>query len=144
MPQADNSLVSLEEAATRLQAPGSPFELSEEEVLGQRMQVYKNRARSLRELLETSRNHGDNEYLVFDDGRRITYAEHLKIVSSVAKALSERYGIGKGDRVAILAANCPEWIVTHWACVSLGAVNVAMNGWWAGDEIEYGLAVSQP
>ena len=27
----------------------------------------------------------------------------------------------KGDRVAIYAANCPEWILTFWACAVLGA-----------------------
>ncbi len=40
-------LLSAEEATARLLSPGSPFELTEEIVLGERMQVYKNRARSL-------------------------------------------------------------------------------------------------
>mgnify|MGYP002624335501 CR=1 FL=1 len=132
------------EAQARLTAPGAPFELAEETVLGERMLVYKNRARSLRELLERSRAHGDTTYFVFDDGRRVTYAEHLRVVASVAAALRDRYGVRKGDRVAILAANCPEWIVTYWATVSLGAIAVGMNGWWAADEIEYGLEVSEP
>ena len=138
------ALLSLEEASARLLAPGSPFELTREKVLGVELEVYKNRAHSLRELLERSAAHGDGEYFVFDDGRRLTYAEHLRVVASVAKALHERFDIGKGDRVAILAANCPEWIVTYWACVSLGAIAVGMNGWWAGDEIEYGLELSEP
>src|SRR5207248_4861939 len=54
------------------------------------------------------------------------------------------YGVEKGDRVAILAANCPEWIVAFWATVSLGAIAVAMNAWWAGDEIRYALAHAEP
>ena len=36
------ALLSLEEASARLLSPGSPFELTEEEVLGETMQVYKN------------------------------------------------------------------------------------------------------
>ena len=144
MTQPSAPQMTFEEATQRLLSPGSPFELVEEEVLGERMQVFKTRARSLRELLQTSANHGDSTYFVFDDGRSVTYAEHLRIVASVATALRDQYGVGKGDRVAILAANCPEWIVTYWAAVSLGAITVGMNGWWAGDEIEYGIEVSEP
>lgn len=136
--------MSIEEADRRLQSPGSPFELAREEVLGESMWVYKNRARSLRELLAASAVHGDKAYLVFSDGRRWTYREHLHDVASVAAALKDRYGIGPGDRVAILSANTPEWILTYWATVSLGAVVIAMNGWWAEDEIRYGLDLSHP
>ncbi len=135
---------SFDEATRQLLAPGSPFELAEEIVLGESMDVYKTRAYSLRELLERSALHGDKEYLVFSDGRRWTYAEHLADVASVAAALRERYDIRPGDHVAILAANTPEWILTYWATVSLGAVVIAMNAWWTADEIRYGLDLAKP
>ncbi len=143
---ADDSpaLLSFEEATARLLSPGSPFELAEEEVLGEKMEVYKNRARSLREMLERSAAHGDTEYMIFSDGRRWTYHQHLADVASVAAAFRDRYDIQKGDHVAILAANAPEWILSYWATVSLGAVVISMNGWWAGDEIRYGLELSKP
>jgi len=128
----------------RLTAPGAPFEIVEEMVLGAPLRVFRSRLPSLRALLETSAAHAANEYLVADDGRRITYGENLRNVAAVAAALRERYGVGPGDRVAILAANCPEWIVTFWATVSLGAIAVGLNGWWTGDEILYGLADCQP
>ena len=118
-------LLSVEEATARLLSPGSPFELAEESVLGETMQVYKNRARSLRDLLARSADHGDNEYLVFSDGRRWSFAEHLADVASIAAGLRERYDIQPGDRVAILAANAPEWILAYWATVSLGGVVIA-------------------
>ena len=41
---------SYEEAAAILTAEGAPFETVEERVLGERILVYKNRARSLRDL----------------------------------------------------------------------------------------------
>ena len=138
------TLLSFEDATARLLSPGSPFEITEEAVLGETMSVYKNRARSLRELLEQSAAHGDNDYIVFSDGRRWSYAKHLADVASVAAAFRERYDIQKGDHVAILAANTPEWILSYWAAVSLGAVVISMNGWWAGDEIRYGLDLSNP
>ena len=135
---------TFDEARQRLLSPGSPFELAEEVVLGETMTVYKTRARSLRDLLELSSGYGDREHLVFSDGRRWTFSEHFEDVASVAAALTDRFDIRAGDRVAILAANAPEWILTYWATVSLGAVVVAMNGWWARDEILAGLELSQP
>lgn len=138
------ALLSVEEATARLLSAGSPFELTEEEVLGETMQVYKTRAKSLRQLLEASAAHGDKDYVVFSDGRRWTYAQHLADVASVAEAFRERYDIGPGDHVAILAANAPEWILSYWATVSLGAVVISMNGWWQGDEIRYGLDLTRP
>jgi acyl-CoA synthetase (AMP-forming)/AMP-acid ligase II len=134
---------TLDEIDARLTAPGGPFEMVEEDVLGERMAVFKNRKRSLRELLAGSAAHGDKEYIVHGD-RRITYAEHLRRVGSVAAALRDRFGVRHGDRVAILAANCPEWIEAFWASVSLGGVVVAMNGWWTTEEIRYGLEKTEP
>jgi acyl-CoA synthetase (AMP-forming)/AMP-acid ligase II len=127
----------------KLTGPGGPFETAVEEVLGERMAVIKGRPRSLRQLLETSQAHGEKEYVVHG-GRRITYAEHAERVASVARALSERYGVRPGDRVAILAANCPEWLLAFWATVSLGGVVAALNGWWQGDEIAHAIADCEP
>lgn len=126
-----------------LTAPGGPFEIGEDDVLGERMQVFVQRKRSLRELLADSAMFGDKEYIVLGD-RRVTFAEHLKLVASTAKFLRDRFNVQRGDRVAILAENHPEWIITYWATVSLGAVVAALNGWWTADEIRYGLELSEP
>ena len=127
----------------QLSAEGGPFETRQEVVLGEPMQVFAKRHASLRELLAASAAFGDTEYVV-SDARRITYSEHLRVVGSVARGLQERHGVGPGDRVAILAANCPEWIITYWATVSLGAIVASMNGWWTRDEILYALELSEP
>ena len=134
---------ALHAATERLTAPGAPFELAVQPVLGVPMRVFKNRARSLRELLERSAAFGAKEYVVYE-GRRLGYDAHLRAVASVARALAERFGVGPGDRVAILAANCPEWAITFWAAASLGAIAVGLNGWWAGDEILYGVRDADP
>lgn len=136
-------MTTREELRARLTGPGGLFEIVEETVLGERMRVFKNRPRALRELLAQSAAHGTKEYLVQGE-RRITYAEHAKQVASLAAALRERYGIGKGDRVAILAENRVEWPLSFWATMSLGGIVSALNGWWTADEIAYGLADSEP
>ncbi len=134
---------TLDEIDAQLTGPGAPFEIVQEDVLGERMAVFKNRKRSLRELLADSAVHADKEYIVHGE-RRITYAEHLALVGSVAAALRQQYGIQPGDRVAILAENHPEWILTFWATVAAGGVVAALNGWWTPDEIRYGVENSEP
>ncbi|MEW2354995.1 class I adenylate-forming enzyme family protein [Spirillospora sp. NPDC029432] len=120
-----------------------PYEITEEEVLGRRLAVFRHRRRHLGELVEASARYGDREYLVFPR-RRLTYAEHHAAVTATARLLRDRYGVGPGSRVAILAANAPEWIVAFWAAVGLGGVVVALNAWWAGEEIEYALGDADP
>jgi len=132
-----------DEIQAKLTGPGGPFEIVLEEVLGERMQVLRSRPGSLRELLAGAGAHGAAEYIVHGE-RRLSYAELLRRVASVARALSERHGIRKGDRVAILAANCAEWAITFWATVSLGGIVAALNSLWTPDEVAYGVADADP
>lgn len=136
-------MADIREIEARITAPGGMFEIVTEDVRGRPMAVFKNRPRSLRELLERSRAHGDKDYVVYAD-ERVSYAQHFARVSAFANALRERYGVGPGDRVAILAANRPEWVISFWAAVSIGGVVAALNGWWTEDEIRYGVADSDP
>jgi long-chain acyl-CoA synthetase len=53
----------------------------------------------------------------------ISSAQAYQRVRAVAGAL-RAWGIGKGDRVAILAENRWEWAVADFACLALGAVDV--------------------
>lgn len=53
----------------------------------------------------------------------ISAAEVYRGVVGVARAL-DSWGIHKGDRVAILSENRPEWTVTDFAVLGLGAVTV--------------------
>jgi acyl-CoA synthetase (AMP-forming)/AMP-acid ligase II len=118
------------------------FDLAEEEVLGVRLTVFRDRHRSLRSLLDASLAFGDRDYLV-DGDRRISYADHHAAVRRVAAWLAEQ-GVGKGDRVAVLGRNSIEWVVTFWATVSLGAIAVGLNAWWSKEELEFGIADCDP
>jgi acyl-CoA synthetase (AMP-forming)/AMP-acid ligase II len=131
----------------KLLGPGAPFELVEEDFLGEKVAVFANRARSLRDVLLRAREFSTKEYMVFraaERERRYTFGEHERLVARAAAGLAERFGVGPGDRVAILAANCPEWIISFWATISLGAICVGLNGWWTEDEIRYALGHSTP
>src|ERR1700761_6657340 len=128
----DPRVAALAQATADLTKPGQPFETTAEIVRGERMLVFAHRSRSLRDILESGAARGEADCYVFGDGRRITYAGMKREAASVAAPLQSRYDIGPGDRVAICAANCPEWIQLFWAVASLNAVLVAMNGWWTG------------
>ena len=129
--------------ADGLTAPGAPFELVEQDVLGARMPVFRNRKRCLGELLTESLAHGDREYLATAT-QTVSFAEHAAHVASLATALQDEYDVGPGDRVAIAAANGPEWIEAFWATVSLGAIAVGFNAWWSRQELAYGMDHVEP
>ena len=133
----------LDEVVSRLTGPGGRFEIVEEEVLGASMPVMKNRGKAVGDLLADSLRWGDRDYLVTAD-RRLSFTEHAAAAYSLAHALREQYGVEKGDRVAILGANTPEWVIAFWASQVLGAITVGLNGWWVPREIEYGLKHSRP
>lgn len=133
---------TLQEIELELLAPGGYFELQDARVLGAPVQVFTHLAPNLRTHLENSRGFGDAEYLVTNDGvteTRYSFVEHADRVTSLAYELRNTYGVQVGDRVGILGANSAEWIATFWATVSIGAIAVAMNGWWSGAEIEYAI-----
>ena len=139
--------MTVTEADAMLTGPGGFFEIVTETVNGVEMGVVASPHSSLRDLLAASMNHGGDgsaRYYLFDDGRSATFAENIAHAAAVAAALSERYGIGPGDRVALLGANQPGWIQGFWGTVSAGAIAVAMNGWWKGDEIRYGIELTEP
>ena len=48
-------------------------------------------------------------------------------------------GVGAGDRVGVALRNYPEWIAAFMGITSLGAVAVALNAWWSGEELLYGI-----
>jgi long-chain acyl-CoA synthetase len=128
-------------AHTMLTAPGTPFELTEGEVNGATMRIYKNAPPHLGLLLMASKAHGDKPFLVFEE-ERVSFAAHLKAVEQLAGVLSVHYGIRKGDRVAIAMRNYPQWSVAFFAAVLVGAIAVPLNAWWTGEELTYGLSDS--
>ena len=136
-------MTTWDQVVARLTAPGQPCEIRIEHVRGEPMEVYANRHRTLGELLRASVRHGDRPYLLTEDSS-LSFGAHYEAATSLAAALYERYGVRKGDRVAILAANCPEWIIAFWAITSLGAIAVGMNSMWAAPEIAHGLALVEP
>jgi len=133
--------MSLEEATAVLTAPGGFFEIEPKEIRGVTLRTWKGAPGSLRDVFSMSRVHGDAGFLVYED-ETITFAEHYRAAATLAHRLVERFGIEKGDRVAIAMRNLPEWVIAFWAAAVTGAVVVPINAWWTGEELCYGLSDS--
>ena len=112
------------QALAHLTAPGQTYELVELEIRGSRQRVFKNAPACLRDLY--AGNLGDETFYVYED-ERLSYAEAWRRAAKIAVILRDRYGVAKGDRVAISMRNYPEWVQAFMAITSLGAIAVAIN-----------------
>ena len=130
--------ISYDEATARLTAPGQLFEMEDVEVRGVTVRTWKAAPPSLRSVLDLSLGYGDADYLIYED-ERTTYVQHYRIASTLARRLRDDAGVRKGDRVAIIMRNLPEWAMAFWGAVVAGAVVVPLNAWWSADELAYGL-----
>ena len=68
---------------------------------------------SLRHALMLSKVWGEREYLVYQV-ERVTFSAHYKAVEHFAKKLRDDFGVKKGDRVAVIMRNYPQWSVAFW------------------------------
>ncbi|MFD2371530.1 long-chain-fatty-acid--CoA ligase [Brevibacillus sp. GCM10020057] len=75
-------------------------------------------------------------------GESVTYAELDQQVEYLAAALAKR-GIGKGDAVALLLDNRPEFVSAYYAILRVGAAVVPMNPIYTPREIGYILSNSK-
>ena len=127
-----------DEATAQVTGPGQVFELVDATVLGVPMQVFKNAPPHLGAVFAGARSHGDKTFIVFE-GEEWSFSRTMAEVDALAAALVGRYGVRKGDRVAVAMRNYPEWIVAFAAITSIGAVSVSMNSWWTEDEMDFAI-----
>ncbi len=130
--------MSFEEACAAACGPDGMFPIVEHEVRGNVVPVFKNAPPSLRHLFGVARTRPDEDFLVYED-ERWTFGDAMAKVDATAAMLVERYGIERGDRVAIAMRNYPEFITTFAAVTSVGGIAVLMNAWWTPEEMAYGL-----
>jgi fatty-acyl-CoA synthase len=80
-------------------------------------------------------NHGE---------RRISYREWDAAVSRTAAFLHHALGVGRGDRVAVLAYNCVEFLDLVFACAKLGAILQPLNWRLSPAELRALLVDAEP
>lgn len=132
----------LVESAAQLTAEGQPWEVVRNTVNGIEYNMYKNAPENLKALIDAGRNHGDNEFIIYQD-ERWTFNQFFAKVDALAYQLVNELGINAGDRVAIAMRNYPEWMVAFAAAASCGAVAVPLNSWGQAAELKYGITDSE-
>jgi fatty-acyl-CoA synthase len=75
---------------------------------------------------------------VIDGALRWSYADLQREAKAAAAGLAA-LGVGRGDRVAILAGNRAEWVSAYFGIQGLGAITVALNTWLTAAEIAWQL-----
>ena len=68
--------------------------------------------------------------------KRITWKEYGRMVQEAAAGLLDA-GLGRGDRVAILGDNRPEWLICHLAAMTIGCVTCGVYATSAPEQIAY-------
>src|ERR1700749_5138782 len=76
-------------------------------------------------VLSAADRFGDAEAVV-DGPLRFTFAELVDRIRCAAGAFAD-LGVDKGDRVAIWAPNCAEWIIAAFGLLTAGGVLVPVN-----------------
>jgi fatty-acyl-CoA synthase len=71
------------------------------------------------------------------EGQSYTYAALAEQVEATARMLKWKLGVGRGDRVAHLGYNSPEFLCLLFACARLGAMLVPLNWRLASPEHRY-------
>lgn len=71
-------------------------------------------------------------------GRKMTFRDLLEETERCSAALAG-LGVGRGDRVALVMPNCPQYLIAYYATVRLGAVVVGNNPLYTKREMEHQL-----
>ena len=105
--------------------------------LGFGLMAFKDRAKNLAELLTaTARIRGDQEAIISMESR-LSYNQLVDFIDSLSSNLNHKYGIKKGDRVAIMLQNGWEYAVSFFALMKLGAIAVPLNTAYKGEEFAF-------
>ena len=94
-------------------------------------------------LSKTCKKFPDREALIsIHQNYKATYAQFWQQVEEVAKAFLA-IDVQKGDRVALWAPNCYEWVLVQYATARIGAILVNINPAYRTSELAYVLGQSE-
>ena len=93
--------------------------------------------------LESAAAQDPDHVAVLAGDDRWTYGELDRAANALAQYLADR-GVGRGDRVAVMTSNRPEFVVTVQAASKLGAAPVMLNSSWKALEVGTAVALTAP
>jgi len=121
-----------------LLGPNGPFAVGQDE----RGKFFVHAAKTLGHYyLQQMPQFFDNTFLVFEK-ERYTYKQTWNITKGLNHVLKTKFGLQKGDRVAITLRNYPEWCFAFLGATVSGIIAVPINSWWGTTELKYGFTDS--
>lgn len=113
--------------ATRLALQDERFATERCSAHGRDVLSWASGPKHLLHVFEMSQSRPQREYLVMDEFR-LSFGEFGKAVRHLAERFLQ-VGLARGDRVALLMRNRPEWPVVFFATTLSGGIIVPLNGW---------------
>lgn len=86
--------------------------------------------------------HLNKDMVVYQD-ERLTFKQVRETTLKAASMLHNRFGIKKGDKVAIVSRNYPEWIVVFWAIQLIGGISVCVNAWLPEEPLHHCITLTE-
>ncbi|MDI6727194.1 MAG: long-chain fatty acid--CoA ligase [Smithellaceae bacterium] len=96
---------------------------------------------NLAQILEDSANKFGERTALASENRRYSYQELNRQVNALGNHLLG-LGLEKGDKIAIMLPNCPEFVISYFAAVRIGAVAVTLNAMSTPYELKHILSDS--
>jgi fatty-acyl-CoA synthase len=78
-------------------------------------------------LIERNAAFAPDKPAVHFEGETLSYTAFNARIEQTARALKSELGVSRGDRVAVLSLNRPDYLVLLYACARLGAMLVPLN-----------------
>ncbi|WFU39807.1 AMP-binding protein [Bradyrhizobium sp. CB82] len=82
---------------------------------------------NLSTLIERNAAFAPNKPAIHFEGDTLSYADFNQRIGRAARTLQTAFGVKRGDRVAVLSLNRPDYLVLLYACARIGAILVPMN-----------------
>ena len=87
--------------------------------------------------LERGRTYLSNKEAILFSGAAITYEQLHERVCRLSAALQAGCTVQQEDRVALFLPNIPEFVISYYAVVRLGAIAVSLNVMFKRDELKF-------
>ena len=134
---------ALEAIITELTKEGQPFHTSAVERNGTPMPHFTAAPPTLAHYFAHYCNEHKDIPFIVDGDIRLTFGETYAAALCVAESLVSDHGVETGDRIGIAARNSANWMIAYMGIAMAGGCVTLLNGFWADDELAYGIRLAE-
>ncbi len=134
--------LALEKIMAGLTQEGQPFATVQRERDGIEMPSFAATPPSLAHYFAHFCNEHKDVPFIVDGDIRMTFGQTYAAAVCVAEGLVQLHGVNKGDRIGIAARNSASWMIAFMGITMAGGCATLLNGFWAGDELAYGIRLA--